>query len=200
MVFEVGELDLGFDKPTGEAENQSVDKRVIFKGLCMVKIIAIFCLLASNAFAADPSVGSYEKYLYTSVGTTGIAVVGTQIDNIVSATPDGQSFQIKTEVNVAGRVNQTALWSLSGNYFKNTEYFIEHCAETGGKVEILKVFAGTFKACHILFHQPDQHTFSHEVWLSVELPLFILKQIRISNDASQTQVTLELVDFKSKSL
>ncbi len=171
----------------------------------MVKMIAIcflFGTLASTqAFAfTDPGAGSYENYVYSSQGATGKPTLGTQIDSVVSVTSSGQNFQLKTEVNLAGRVSQTALWNLSGNYFKNTEYFIEHCAETGGRVETLKVFAGSFTTCHILFHRPDQHTVSQEVWLSTEVPLFIVKQIKNASDSNQTRTTLELQDYKFKVL
>lgn len=163
----------------------------------MIKYVTFLFMTASQALAADPGIGSYAKYIYKSQEGNGTPPsIGVQIDSIVGLNPSGPNYQLKTEVLVLGRVNTTSLWNLSGNYFRNTEYFIDHCTQSNGNIENLKVAAGKFSTCHILFNQPDQATISQEVWLNNEVPMFKVKQIRISNDANKTRVSLELQDFK----
>lgn len=152
--------------------------------------------MSLQAFA-DPTAGSFAKYIYSTQSKSGSISRGTQVDSVVSFNQNG-SYQLKTEITLAGQVNQTALWNLSGNYFSNTEFFINHCEQIGGKTESLSIAAGTYSVCHVLFQQPDDHTISQEIWLSTLVPLFIVKQIRTSTEA--TQITLELEQFESKGL
>ena len=161
----------------------------------MFKIMSLLCLMSVQAYA-DPGAGSFAKYSYKSQSKSGTTSIGTQTDSIV--TSDGQSFQLKTDMSVVGQVNEAALWNLSGNYFSNTEYFINHCDQTGGNSESVTVASGTYDTCHILFKQPDPQTVSQEIWLSTLVPLFTVKQIRVTNDGSQ--ITLELEQFESKTL
>lgn len=151
--------------------------------------------MSVQAFA-DPGAGSFAKYLYKSEPKSGSTSSGIQTDSIVSR--DGQSFQLKTDISVVGQVNEAALWTLSGNYFSNTEYFISHCEQTGGSTESVTVSSGTYSTCHILFKQPDPNTVTQEVWLSTLVPLFTVKQIRVTSDGSQ--ISLELEQFESKIL
>jgi len=169
----------------------------------MFKFVLSLGFLSSfiSSFAvADPGLGSYARYLYVSQDKTGAMVTGTQTDSVVAVSAQNRNYQLQTEIVVSGQVNQSSLWSVSGNYFNDTLYFIQHCQESGGNFSDISVPAGKYHTCHMIFKAPDRETLSQEIWLSPDVPLFTVKQIRKSSDAAQTQVTIQLEKFESKTL
>jgi hypothetical protein len=164
----------------------------------LMLILATAFLSASVQAHANPGLGTYSTYSYSAQSLKGQARQGTQTDSVISVNPINLVYQLQTEIQVAGQVNATSLWNVSGNYFDDTIYFIEHCQETGGNNVKIHVQAGDFNTCHIVFKFPDRETLSLEAWLSADVPLFTLKQIRKMSDAGQTLVSISLLKFESQ--
>jgi hypothetical protein len=164
--------------------------------LIPMAVILPSVLLVSNAHAlSNPGLGTYATYSYLSQAPKGPIYKGTQTDSVISVNPTNLVYQLQTEIQVAGQVNATSLWNVSGNYFDDTIYFIEHCKETGGNNVKFHVPAGDFETCHIVFKHPDRETLSLEAWLSTDVPLFTVKQIRKASDTNQTQISISLLKF-----
>ncbi len=165
-------------------------------------LMVIFASMVSSFSLAqarsNPGLGTYSTYSYLAQTSQGTVRQGTQTDSVISVNPTDLVYQLQTEIQVAGQVNATSLWNVSGNYFDDTIYFIEHCKETGGKNVKIHVPAGDFNTCHIIFNHPDRETLSLEAWLSSDVPLFTVKQIRKVSDAGQTLVSISLLKFESQ--
>lgn len=168
----------------------------------MPQIFVSLCLLLfsfyAQAMTAAPPAGSFATFVYVSQSKNGPTVTGVRTDTVMTANSDSGVYQLQTQITIAGQVSQTSLWNLSGDYFNNTLYFIEHCKESGGKTADIQVPAGSFHTCHIVFKSPDRETLSQEVWLSPDVPLFTVKQIRKASDAQQSQITTTLSQFSQK--